>query len=116
MIIPDTLPNPLYFRCEPLWLAYCSYSYFSANTSGQARQIWMAGGYPPARCLTTSWCQSHMELASEGQTLPFTRGLLPPVDSSELAPLPLVVYNVTQRRNWKALTCRRRLISSVLVR
>lgn len=44
LIIPDTVPNPIYSRCEVLWLAFCSADHFKTNTHGLARRIWMESG------------------------------------------------------------------------
>jgi RNA polymerase sigma factor (sigma-70 family) len=96
MIIPDTLPNPRFFRCEPLWLAYCSYPYFSTNSSGRARQIWLSGELSPSALL------DDIPVKATWNWLPKGRRYLSHVDyyarpdSNGSAALPLVVYNVTQ--------------------
>ena len=96
MIIPDTLPNPRFFRCEPLWLAYCSHPYFSTNSSGRARQIWMSGELSPSALL------DNIPVKATWNWLPKGRRYLSRVDyyarpdSNGSAALPLVVYNVTQ--------------------
>ncbi|MCX6914251.1 MAG: sigma-70 family RNA polymerase sigma factor [Verrucomicrobia bacterium] len=98
MIIPDTLPNPRFFRCEPLWLAYCSHPYFSTNSSGRARQIWLSGELSPSAVL------DNIPVKATWNWLPKGRRYLSHVDyyarpdSSGSAPLPLVVYNVTRTK------------------
>jgi hypothetical protein len=51
MMFEDTVPSPLFFRCEALWLAYCSASHFQ-NSSGKARQVWLGGNMTANGVLT----------------------------------------------------------------
>ena len=96
MIIPDTLPTPRYFRCEPLWLAYCSYSYFSTNFSGQARQIWLSGELSPSAVLDNILVKATWNWLPKGRRYLSHVDYYARPDSIGSTPLPLVVYNVTQ--------------------
>lgn len=98
MIIPDTLPSPRFFRCEPLWLAYCSTWYFSTNHTGKARQIWLSGDISPSPVVTNppvkavwDWCANGGQCLSRVEYFPESR----PGGSADF---PLVVYRVTQTK------------------
>ncbi|MBE0545806.1 MAG: hypothetical protein IH623_31125 [Verrucomicrobia bacterium] len=98
MIIPDTLPSPRFFRCEPLWLAYCSTCYFSTNHTGKARQIWLSGDISPSPVVTNppvkavwDWCAKGGQYLSRVEYFPESR----PGGSADF---PLVVFRVTQTK------------------
>lgn len=94
-IFQDDVPSPLYYRCEALWLAYCSAGQFTTNASGMARQLWVAGD-DPADGFIEKRVRAKWDWLSDDKQFLSRVEFYPEAESERSTPHALVAFNVTR--------------------
>jgi len=99
MVIPDNVPNPMYFRSEALWLAFCSTWYFSTNTLKKARQIWPTSAVSTSPALTSIMVKASWEWLPKGKHYLAQINFVPKSPSPKEEDYPLVVYRTLRTKD-----------------
>ena len=93
MMFAGSVPSPMYFRCEALWLAYCSAWQFVTNSSGKACQLWL-GGNVPLNGVVDNYVNAEWNWVSERRRFLSHVAYFPERTSGGSRRYPLVTFDV----------------------